>query len=836
MKKLFFILLIGMFMLSFSSATLTDGLPSYYQMNDDLATTNVIDIINNNDGTLEGGDNTQDISVTGIIGKALHLDGSSDIIDLNDGNDFDFTTSDDFSISFWIKPDEWVNGQRIFSNDDGSNGYQIIEATAGGSGTGNNIQFWGNGGSLVVSTDEIVIGEWNHIVVTFEGGTAKIYINDSTPFSGSTTISASSNDLYIGWDPSLSDNYYDGVIDEIGIWNRTLSSSEVSELYNSGGGLTYPFIVSQLSVTLNSPTDGVTISGDITFNATLTPGDDFNLTNGTLFIWDSDGNIFTTDTNIILGDESNTTSFVITNLTFGNYEWNVLGSSENATGFLSSNFSEFNNTFLWVPFSIDDEEFNTNVFETSRQEFFINISTLPSVLSVDAILNYNGTRFTSDTICSTGLCQISTAIDIPLVTTGENENKSFFWEISIFDGTNSFSTNLTENNQNVTRLNLEKCDGTYTVETLNFTSFDEQTQELVDPFIFDGSFEFWLGTGRVKRNNSISELSISSLQLCLTPVAETLFLDGTIEYDEASGTNYTNRNYFFQNDQINNISQDIRLGLLLAEDSTSFILKVQDRDILPVANVLIFTERFYPGEGVFKVVQVSETDDNGRTLGFFQTETVEYRFILKQNGSTVLTTNKQKIVGESVPFTLTFTIGEDEGAAWEPFEEVDDLTSSIDFDKTSNIVSFSYADTSEDFSLGRLVVEKVNASGLQNTIICSETSIESSAIITCNLTGNSTGRYIMRGIITRDSDPFLEQQKSFAIEDFSTISGRLGLFLGWFIILISVFAFKFNEVAGIILVNLAMIMVNLIGLISFGYGFISAMIAISIIILVVLER
>ena len=354
--------------------------------------------------------------------------------------------------------------------------------------------------------------------------------------------------------------------------------------------------------------------------------------------------------------------------------------------------------------------------------------------------------------------------------------------------------------------------------------------------MFDGSFNFWLGTGTVKRNNSISESSISSLQLCLSPTTETLFLDGTIEYDEASGTNYTTRNYFFQTDEINNVSQDIRLGLLLSEDSTSFILKVQDRDILPVSDVLIFTQRFYPGEGIFKTVQVSQTADNGATVGFFETETVEYRFILKQNGTTVLTTNKQKIVGESVPFTLNFTIGLDEGAAWEPYEEIDDLDSDVFFNKTSNIASFTYLDTSGDFELARLIVEKVNASGLQNTVICSETSVQSSATITCNLTGNSTGQYIMRGIITRISVAQLVDQESFAIEDFSTIAGRLGLFLGWFVILISVFAFKFNEVAGIILINLAIIFVNLIGLIAFGYVFISAMIAISIIILVVLER
>ncbi len=847
MKKIFIFLLIGIFMVSFSSSALDDNIISYYKL--DNTTGVVFDMLELNDGTNSGATR----GVVGIINNSFDFSLGAFNVDFGNVPDFDFGTAD-FSVSVWVNLTAANAGEVIIGKTNGggassSYGWGLFMHSFGGlsnvvpqmifSTSGTHAQVIGN--DVAFTT-----GSWVHIVAVVDRDNAsnsKIYIDDVS--TGTTTNAISTNTGAIGNSANskigsqgddLGSSFLNGGTDEIGIWNRALSSDEVSQLFNEGLGNTYPFTGDQIIVTLDSPIDEEIVSGNVTFNVTLTPPSNFNLTNATIFIWDSDGDLFFSDTNIVLGNESNTTTFTVTNLTSGGYEWNIFGSSENSTGFLIANFSSSNNTFIWVPFSVDSEEFNSNIFETSRQSFLLNISTLPSVLSVDAILNYNGTRFTADTTCSSGLCQISTDIDIPLVSIGESENKSFFWEISVFDGTNSFSTNLTSNEQNVTRLHLEKCDGTYTVQTLNFTSFDEETEEEINPFMFDGSFDFWLGTGTVKRNNSISESSISSLQLCLTPATETLFLDGTVEYDEATGTNYTKRNYFFQDDQINNISEDIQLGLLLAENSVSFILRVQDRDILPVADVLIFTERFYPGEGIFRTVQVSQTDDNGRTIGFFETETVEYRFILKQNGVTVLTTNKQKIVGDSVPFTLTFTIGDDEGAAWETFEPIEDLVSDISFNKTSSIVSFTYLDTSGNFQLSRLIVEKVNASGLQNTIVCSKTSVQSSATITCNLTGNSTGHYIMRGIITRDGVATLVEQESFEIEDFSTIAGRLGLFLGFFIILISVFAFKFNEVAGIILVNIAMIFVNMMGLINFGYVFISAMVAISIIILVVLER
>ncbi len=297
------------------TADLNIGLMSYYKSNDNLATTNVIDSIDNNNGTLGGGDNTDDLSVSGIIDTALHFNGADDVIDLNDGNDFDFVTGDDFSVSFWIKPDVWTNGLRIFSNDDGVNGYQIIEATSGGSGTGDNIQFWGNGGNLVVSTDEIVIGEWNHIVITFDSGTAKIYINASTPFTGSTTISASTEDLFIGVDPSGPDNYYDGVIDEIGIWNRTLSQSEITQLYNNGIGITWTEVFEFIDITLNSPEDNfVTQNQTIVFNTSINVTD-LEVVSVKLLI---DGVVNETNTSGVIGDY-----IFQKDLDFGNYNWSI---------------------------------------------------------------------------------------------------------------------------------------------------------------------------------------------------------------------------------------------------------------------------------------------------------------------------------------------------------------------------------------------------------------------------------------------------------------------------------------------------------------------------------
>ena len=44
----------------------------------------------------------------------------------------------------------------------------------------------------------------------------------------------------LGRRPLGNSYYYNGILDEIGVWDRELTSTEVTELYNSGSGKQYP--------------------------------------------------------------------------------------------------------------------------------------------------------------------------------------------------------------------------------------------------------------------------------------------------------------------------------------------------------------------------------------------------------------------------------------------------------------------------------------------------------------------------------------------------------------------------------------------------------------------
>lgn len=95
----------------------------------------------------------------------------------------------------------------------------------------------------ITAAAEIGSGVWAHLVGTFDGTTLRLYVDsviDETTVTWNHPISYDANSiLTIG---SRGDGLFlTGSIDEVGIWNRALTQTEINELYNSGSGRTYPF-------------------------------------------------------------------------------------------------------------------------------------------------------------------------------------------------------------------------------------------------------------------------------------------------------------------------------------------------------------------------------------------------------------------------------------------------------------------------------------------------------------------------------------------------------------------------------------------------------------------
>lgn len=216
-------------------SSLWNGLQAYYTAdntpNDALGTYN---------GTLTNGATYG----TGIINQGFDLDGVNDYVDL--GNNLDFDGSTPFSISCWVYFDSSTD-QSMFAKFTVTQGYQLIRRST------RDVRFAlyalnvGGGYISVRTTSTINSLNWHNVIVTYDGSKdssgVNIYFNGSaqTLFVEANTLTGSiSNSANAKIGSRNSDFYLNGVQDEIGVWNRELTSTEVTELYNSGAGKQYP--------------------------------------------------------------------------------------------------------------------------------------------------------------------------------------------------------------------------------------------------------------------------------------------------------------------------------------------------------------------------------------------------------------------------------------------------------------------------------------------------------------------------------------------------------------------------------------------------------------------
>ena len=120
----------------------------------------------------------------------------------------------------------------------------------------------GTGWRTVLAQSGFLLNQWNFLVATYDGFALKIYRNGLlSPFQ--TNIAdgidnCPSGTLNFGRYWNGQPDFFNGKLDDIGIWNRALTQQEITNLYNSQSGITIPTINSCLSdttsVTISHPT------------------------------------------------------------------------------------------------------------------------------------------------------------------------------------------------------------------------------------------------------------------------------------------------------------------------------------------------------------------------------------------------------------------------------------------------------------------------------------------------------------------------------------------------------------------------------------------------------
>ena len=138
----------------------------------------------------------------------------------------------DFTISVWQRLNKLVNWARIIDFGNGPNSDSIFLASTT---VGQPVMFiYNNSNSFtrVQTVSSLVIGSWAHVAFTLNGTTAKIYLNGTfvalTPFMTPSNTLRTRN--YIGRSNTSGIGYLNADLDDLMIFNRSLSDSEIIEL------------------------------------------------------------------------------------------------------------------------------------------------------------------------------------------------------------------------------------------------------------------------------------------------------------------------------------------------------------------------------------------------------------------------------------------------------------------------------------------------------------------------------------------------------------------------------------------------------------------------------
>jgi parallel beta-helix repeat protein len=424
---------------------------------------------------------------SGKFGGAFDFHGNAilkdhgECIRVNDSASLDFTAGMNFTIAVWVRSNATLGDSDIIRK-----GSSFSTAGIGpwwklewGDASTNNVFHFnthidGIPESSVRSSPGYTDGNWHHVVAMRRGTNLMLFVDGVFVDNAAivTNSFAGNSNLSIGCKDSLNDDYFNGSIDEVAIWNRSLSNEEVYGLYN----LTYGKYYWQINISDGKDTNS---SGLYQFNLTEPP----DLIPPEIIIISPDlYRYYTTQSvgfNVSLNENGTWCGFSL------NGEDNVTMTEFNKTYFNFTNYTMTDATTHEVVFSCNDT--SGNMASTLERTFYVDTGFVP----VSPNITFVNPTPPNDTVTSNRTIVINISIEKQTYSLGEmiynwnGTNYTVYSDSLIF----SFSFNnlsaLGENDsfvRDVTGKHNATCFG---LGCPNFTTSGK----------FDGAFEYFNNPG-----------------------------------------------------------------------------------------------------------------------------------------------------------------------------------------------------------------------------------------------------------------------------------------------------------------------------------------------------
>ena len=213
-----------------------------------------------NNGTLNGATLTSDRF--GITNSAYAFNGSSSEIIIN--HTPSLSLSGDMSFSLWLKTTNPKNSATMIHKYQGGSVFLGFSVTLDNTNARLGRFDLGKQNLLYVNTltqDTITDGIWHHLVGVVSGNLQTFYLDgvlQNSLQNSNVGYGTNSAPLVIGNDNCCTNNrYFDGVMDDIAIWNHALTQNEITQLYTGSPCITYQTITVTDTLIINANLTGI---------------------------------------------------------------------------------------------------------------------------------------------------------------------------------------------------------------------------------------------------------------------------------------------------------------------------------------------------------------------------------------------------------------------------------------------------------------------------------------------------------------------------------------------------------------------------------------------------
>src|SRR3989344_5160372 len=230
------------FGISNNSGSLTQGLVGYWSFNDnDMAQSpnNMFALDRSGKGNNGRLNNTatSSVRVSGKIGQGLSFDGSNDYVNIGNSTTYYFNGTLPFAISLWFKHNGNARAMISRYNAGVVGNWEFFLTNSGGVKLRalREITPYTITGNTVLNSNT-----WYHGVFLYDGVNMQLFLNgerDATPVaSGNISADQSNLSVVIGSEPNngVPGQIFDGLIDDVRVYNRALTADEIKRLYNLG--------------------------------------------------------------------------------------------------------------------------------------------------------------------------------------------------------------------------------------------------------------------------------------------------------------------------------------------------------------------------------------------------------------------------------------------------------------------------------------------------------------------------------------------------------------------------------------------------------------------------